>query len=212
MLIKQDIKKNWQQVKKQILNKWDKLSAADVDHTHGDKVKLKKLVQDKYGFNENFDSEIEKFFSATSQSHKVHPRTGTKTGEPYKSPNMTDGWKKGSGINVGSQSESEKESIAGENPGTDSTWGYQGTDTNTEQSDVHPGGQINTKDFMQATEPIISDRSYSEAPDEFSPNQDPSLKSEDIPLGGIYSSASNSSAQNAVFNSFEDHSRSTKKL
>lgn len=216
MLNSQDIQNNWTHIKSQILKKWNKLNEADVDHTHGNTSKIRKLVQDSYGFGERFDSEFERILLSSkntkSSSEKADNKSGIKMGEPYKSPNMTDGWKKGNGMNVGSSTSKENESHAGENPGTDSAYGYQGTDTNTETTDINPAGQTNVKDFMQTAEPIISDRSYSEAPDEFSPNQDPSLSATDVPLGGSNSSASNSSAKNAVFNSFEDHSRSTKKL
>jgi hypothetical protein len=216
MLYGQYIKENWTLIKSQILKKWNKLNEADVDFTQGDSRKLKTLVQNQYGLSERFDSEFARILHLATSNHspasQVNNRTGSKLGEPYKSPNMTNGWKKGQGMNVGSSSEKEKENTAGENPGTDSAQGYQGLDSNTEQSDINPAGQTNIKDFMHATDPIISDRSYSEAPDEFSPNQDPSLSATDVPLGGSHSSATNSSANNAVFNSFEDHSRSTKKL
>jgi len=212
MYSEQDIKKNWAQLKAQILKKWNKLNMTDVDYTEGNSIKLKKLVQNKYGLNERFDIEFERICRSTIPTRQHQQHTETKIGEPFKSSNMTNGWKKEKDMTTNSQSEQSKESVAGFNPGTDSTFGYEGLDTNTEQSDVQTGGQVNTKDFMHSTDPIISDRSYSEAPDEFSPNQDPGLKSMDIPLGGSDSSAFHSSAQNAAFNSFEDHSRSTKKL
>ena len=189
---------NWPEVKAEVLKKWNKLHAADVEQTKGNSEQLKKLVQDQYKDTSRFDSDYKTICEKCSA--------------PFRSSNMTDGWKKGTGMDVGSQGPKTTTEGA-ENPGTDSTWGYNGVDTNSESSDIHPGGQVNTKEFMQSNDPIISDRSYSEAPDEFSPNQSPRSYATDIPLGGSQSSsAKNSSAHNAVFNSFEDHSRSTKKL
>ena len=199
---------NWPKVKSQVLKKWNKLHDSDVEQTKGNREQLKKLVHDHYKDTSRFDAEYKAICENCSQ-----PSAESTATKPYRSPNMTDGWKKGSGMDVGSQSGSNTVTEGSDNPGTDSTWGYNGVDTNSESSDIHPGGQVNTKEFMQSNEPIISDRSYSEAPDEFSPIQNPRSHASDIPLGGgLSSSAKNSSAHNAVFNSFEDHSRSTKKL
>lgn len=220
-----DIKKHWGSLKDQVMTKWSKLNADEVDQSKGDPKKLMTLVQNKYGMNEPFEKEFEKMCDACLASDS---NTGTQSGkgaahipQPYKSPDMVDGWKSGQGMQTaGTKSEKNVEDVedqeqrASENQGTDSTWGYQGVDTNTHQPDVNSGGQVNSKDtdFMNKYEPIISDRTYSEAPDEFSPNQFSRSTRETIPPGGSDSSAKNSKAFNASFNSFEDHSRSTKKL
>ncbi len=204
-----EIKKHWIELKAQLLLRWDKLNEFDVDDSQGDPQKLRTLVQNQYGLAEPFETEFKKICATTFLQNKPTKKTDEK--QPYKSSNMTDGWKAGEGMQTNSKNNSEK--TADTNPGTDSNWGYNGVDTNSHQPEINSGGQVNSKDtdFTNKSEPIISDRTYSEAADEFSPNHF-SHFSETIPLGGIDSSANYSSAKHAAFNSFEDHSRCTKKL
>ena len=217
MVSDKEIRTNWKTIKAHILKRWDKLNPADVEQTKGRSDQLKRLVEDHYGHSERFEYDYQNIceeYQHASRNQSHDKNTGS-VGQPYRSPDMVDGWKKGNGMQVGSQSGKSTET-AGENPGTDSTWGYQGLDTNTEESDINPGGQTNSKEpqnFISTNDQNISDRSYLEAPDEFSSNQDPNLKKvTDTTLGGVQSSATFSSADNAAYYLFGDHSRSTRKL
>lgn len=62
MISNQQIQKNWPKIKLQVLNKWDKLSEADVEKTHGNINALGSLVQLKYGNanKEDFNKTYEK--------------------------------------------------------------------------------------------------------------------------------------------------------
>ena len=61
MLSNQDIQNNWTTIKSGVLSKWNKLSATEVEKTHGDIDSLGKLVQTKYDNNkEEFETAYNK--------------------------------------------------------------------------------------------------------------------------------------------------------
>ena len=60
MLSQRDIQTNWPKIKSEVLSHWDKLSAADVEKTHGSVNSLNQLVQAKYGKSANFSDEFNK--------------------------------------------------------------------------------------------------------------------------------------------------------
>lgn len=60
MLSSQQIQNNWPTIKTHVLSRWSKLNESEVEKTHGDKVLLNKLVQNKYGKTEEFNKNFEK--------------------------------------------------------------------------------------------------------------------------------------------------------
>ena len=64
MLNAQEIHTNWPKIKSQVLSKWNKLSAAEVESTHGDSIPLSKLIASKYGEVKDFDKTYEKICEA----------------------------------------------------------------------------------------------------------------------------------------------------
>lgn len=212
------IENNWEKIKTRVLQKWDKLDNADVEQTKGDAQSLSRLVYDKYGMGEHFHSEYKAICASCIHSGKEESKTQTER-LPYRSPNMTDGWKTNQGMQTASNvsahenADGQTDNVSA-NQERNSGWEYQADEVSSQTDNINPGQQVNVKEtdeFKQSTQNIISDRSYS-APDEFISIQSPGRTRVDIPLGGSFSSASNSSANNAAFNSFEDHSRNTKKL
>ena len=70
MINNRNIQNNWPQIKTQVLSKWNKLSEAEVEKTHGDASSLGKLIQSKYGSNKDFDKTYDRICESMTPSSK----------------------------------------------------------------------------------------------------------------------------------------------
>lgn len=59
MLDNQQIQNNWPKIKSMILSRWNKLSEADVEKSHGDVIYLGDLIEKSYGAKEDFATDYE---------------------------------------------------------------------------------------------------------------------------------------------------------
>ncbi len=80
MINSKQIQNNWPTIKLHVLSRWNKLSEAEVEKTHGNTQSLSKLVHHKYGSKEEFDKTFEKICNScipssrnNEASHKIIP-------------------------------------------------------------------------------------------------------------------------------------------
>ena len=234
MLNNQQIQNNWPTIKTQVLSRWNKLSEADVEKTHGSPKSLGQLVHKKYGNNEEFDKTYERIcMSSVHSSKSVSPKTEitpltSKTLETHP----------GTGI---SQADSMGQTpIYQEHPSTDLDEVFHGDsperrlNANYAKIDHHPNinreaddelSAYSTSDHSGYSRSSVDDENVDEyynqldqnesyadftSPDEFYPSQDPSVSS-DIPLGRDRSSATKLSTAKAAPKSSEVSSNDAKK-
>jgi hypothetical protein len=194
MLSNQQIQNNWPTIKSQVLSKWNKLSEAEVERTHGKSQLLGRLVHSKYGNNEEFDRTFEKICkisipssrnTSTEESSKLFH-----TGSPERRKNLN-------------YTKVEK---------TDEL-NREADDELSHYSMGHRSFKVNDDDSIQFNKLHINEpNTHFSAPDEFYTSQDPGPSREDINLGRNTSSATKISTAKAASISSEASNDAKKKI
>lgn len=60
MLNQSEIKNNWSQIKTQIRGQYNRLTDDELEKTHGNVKELSHLVSAKYGYQKNFERDLER--------------------------------------------------------------------------------------------------------------------------------------------------------
>lgn len=226
MLNNQNIQNNWPQIKTQVLNKWNKLSEAEVEKTHGNASSLGKLVQSKYGSIKDFDKTYEKICESMTPSSK----NINKASQSFQS--------QANGFN-------DIENRDQRSPSAEAGMPSQTTETefndamrsgsperrlNANYAKVEHEANINREAddelsaYSNSSRPTVGDfekekyetgsekaNTQFTAPDEFYPSQDPTPSREDITLGRNTSSATKISTAKAASKSSEVSSNDAKR-
>lgn len=206
MLSSDQIQNNWPRIKTQVLAKWNKLSEADIEKTHGNANSLNKLVSSKYGKIADFDKTYEKMCESCIPSSRmakndIEDRSATapaaEAGMPASSTESMDNtFHSGSPErrlnnnfaeveNTNNLSHETDDELSAYIPGQSSRTSLDGSDS---------------EEFINLNKSNEQDMQFT-APDEFTPSQDPSPSREDITLGRNTSSATKISTAKAASNS-----------
>lgn len=211
MLSNEQIQNNWPTIKTQVLNRWNKLSEAEVERTHGAPKSLGQLVHKKYGNNEEFDKTYEKICEFSSHSSKNITQVTSKTLATHKGTGVQKQADGVSDIPTDSTSTSTLDDVFhGDSPERRLNANYAKVDHNPninreaddELSAYSATNSRSSQDDEQVDEyynQLDDNESYANftSPDEFYPSQDPSVSS-DIPLGRDRSSATKQSTAKAA--------------
>ncbi|MEA9355729.1 hypothetical protein SHI21_05940 [Bacteriovorax sp. PP10] len=235
MLSNQQIQNNWPTIKSQVLSKWNKLSEAEVQRTHGEAQSLGKLVHSKYGNHEEFDKTYDKICNTIHSSR--NPITNTSTyGEKKFSSTQADGvpdfenrsrtapsaeagmsehdtvsssyddtFHAGSPERRANASYAKVEHTDEFNREADDELSHYTAGSRTSELDSDETAEFNKLDNKESN-------THFSAPDEFYPSQDPSPSREDITLGRNTSSATKISTAKAAPISSEASNDAKKKI
>ena len=228
MLNNQNIQNNGPQIKLQVLAKWNKLSEAEVEKTHGNVASLLKLVQNKYGsipdFNKTYEKICESVTPSSKNINKVKQSFQVQAdgfndieNRDPKTPSAEAGMP---GPVISEPSFNEQMQMDAPEERLNS--GYAKFDglanINREADDELSAYTTSHLDVDQFEYDKYQEQKDSEkadikftTPDDFSHYQDPSLNSEDIPLGRYISSATKIPTAKAAPNSSEVSSNDAKK-
>lgn len=229
MLNNQNIQNNWPQIKLQVLAKWNKLSEAEVEKTHGNVTSLLKVVQNKYGSIPNFNKTYEKICESVTPSSKNinkvkkpfqaqadgfndienrDPRTpSAEAGMPgpaTSEPSFNEKMQMDAPEERSNSSYTKFEGLANINREADDELSAY-----TDHSHLD-GDEFEHDKYQEQIDSEKADKKFS-TPDDFSHYQDPSHNSEDIPLGRYISSATKIPTAKAASNSSEVSSNDAKK-
>lgn len=189
MLSNQEIQSHWPIIKNEVLNRWSKLTEAEVEKTHGKPDVLEKLVHAKYGEKEDFDLAYERICHSCSFS--------TKTEQSFATSGLDDVFHGDSPerrLNANYAKVEHNPNINRE--ADDELSAYSPTYSHTlfeEEDEDENYNEIETnEDYMHFT-----------SPDEFPPFHNPAQQSADIPLGREISSATKISTAKAASKSSE---------
>lgn len=205
MLSSEQIQHNWPRIKTQVLTKWNKLSEADIEKTHGDAHSLNQLVSAKYGKIADFDKTYEKMCESCIPSSRmakndIENRSATapaaEAGMPASSTESMENT---------FHSGSPERRLNSDFAKVENTNNFS-HETDDELSAYTPGQSRTSLDGDDSAEFINLNKSNEKdmqftAPDEFKPSQDPSPSREDITLGRNTSSATKISTAKAASNS-----------
>lgn len=228
MLSNQQIQNNWPTIKSQVLSKWNKLSEAEVERTHGETQSLGKLVHSKYGSNEEFDRAYDKICnSSIHSSRNTSPNTSTSDEKKFSSkqadgvpdfenrsrtaPSAEAGMSEDDTFHTGSPERRANSNYAKVehtnefNREADDELSHYSAGSRTSEIDGDDSAEFNKLDNKESN-------THFSAPDEFYPSQDPSPSREDITLGRNTSSATKISTAQAAPNSSEASNDAKKKI
>ncbi len=227
MLSNQQIQNNWPTIKSQVLSKWNKLSEAEVERTHGETQSLGKLVHTKYGNNEEFDRAYDKICNSIHSSRDTSSNTSTSDGKKFSSkqadgvpdfenrsrtaPSAEAGMTEDDTFHTGSPERRADANYAKVehtnefNREADDELSHYTAGSRTSEIDGDDSAEFNKLDNKESN-------THFSAPDEFYPSQDPSPSREDITLGRNTSSATKISTAQAAPNSSEASNDAKKKI
>jgi hypothetical protein len=220
MFNSQDIQNNWPQIKTAVLNKWNKLSDADIEQTHGNPNSLNELVNSKYGNISDFDKTYEKICQSIVPSSKtkndIESRSATapsaEAGTPSSSTESKDNTiHSGSAERKVNANFAEVENINNFSHETDDELSaYSPVNASRTSKEVSESDSEDDSEFLKLDNNETNTQFT--APDEFTPSQDPSPSREDITLGRNTSSATKISTAKAAPNSSEASNDAKKKI
>lgn len=217
MLNNQQIHNNWPTIKSQVLNKWNKLSEAEVEKTHGETQSLGKLVHTKYGNNEEFDKAYDKICNSSTHSSRNTSTSGEKKFSSKQADGVPDFENRSRTAPSAEAGMSEPDSESSYNDDTFHTGSperrassnYKKVERTNEfnrEADDELSHYTNSRsseldgdDSAEFNKLHSNDsNTHFSAPDEFYPSQDPSPSREDITLGRNTSSATKLSTAKAA--------------
>lgn len=236
MLSNQKIQNNWPTIKSQVLSKWNKLSEAEVERTHGETSLLGKLVHTKYGNNEEFDRAYDKICKTSIPSSIPSSKNTSTAGEKKFSSTQADGVpdfenrsRTAPSAEAGmtdhdTESSQYDDTFHAGSPERRANANYAKVE-NTNEFNREADDELSHYTAGSRTSEIDGDESaefnkldnnesntHFSAPDEFYPSQDPSPSREDITLGRNTSSATKLSTAQAAPISSEASNDAKKKI
>lgn len=211
----EQIQNNWPTIKAHVLNRWSKLSEAEVEKTHGAPKALGQLVERKYGHHAEFEKTYKKMCEQCFHSSKdITPHTS----KPLETQHGLGVNKQADGVSdVPSEknfsTESLDETFQGDFPEKRANAAYTKFDHNP---NINREADDDLSAYSSPARTSLDDGKVDDyynqlddeldanftSPDEFYPSQDPSASS-DIPLGRVRSSATNLSSAKAAQQSSE---------
>lgn len=235
MLDNQQIKNNWPKIKSLVLSHWDKLSESEVEKTHGSVKALGALIEDSYGAREDFDSQYERLCHSILTPKKTtvqrHPSEEFELSEKFMDKDRDENYLLGpNGVTRKAETQYMKElsKKSVEESGLDDTLtdGYHNAARHSDEAfreeeellkpDLHGLEAEDAVGTPVSAEELLKSKKHTHlhkqkhASDEFTPNQAPQSKDEDIILGRSNSSANTTS--HSALKSSEAMSKDTKKL
>lgn len=235
MLSNQQIQNNWPQIKSQVLSKWNKLSEAEVEKTHGNINTLGNLVHTKYGNNEEFDRAFDQICKTSIPSSR-NPNTSTSGEKKYSSkqadgvPDFENRSRTAPSAEAGmpeydTESSSTDDTFHAGSPERRANANYAKVENEEQFLDRETDDELSYYTAASRTSQLDGDESaefnkldnnesntHFSAPDEFYPSQDPSPSREDITLGRKTSSATKLSTAKAASISSEASNDAKKRI
>jgi DNA helicase IV len=214
MLSNQQIQNNWPQIKSQVLSKWNKLSEAEVEKTHGDSHSLETLVNSKYDDVADFDATYERICNTTSASklakNDIENRPATAPSaeagmNEHTTEALDDTFHAGSPERRANANYAKVENDHVLNREVEDELSAYSTGSRADINDVEADPEFTKLNYDDSSTQFT-------APDEFTPSQDPSPSREDITLGRNTSSATKISTAQAAPNSSEASNDAKKKI
>lgn len=167
MLNNQQIESNWPQIKSKVLSKWSKLSEDEVEKTHGSAGSLGKLVNTKYGSQEDFDTAYERICEACVSGAKKAPKVASTT---------TTETKKVNAAKPGASTDFEERSAS--MPSAEAGMPDKGTQFTSD--DAFPSESLQRRSDAQYAKADEAPTTPPDVQPEFYPAQDPSPSHEDV--------------------------------
>lgn len=234
MLSNQQIQNNWPTIKSHVLSKWNKLSEAEVERTHGDINSLGKLVHTRYGNHEEFDRAYDQICKTSIHSSVPTSKNTSTAGEKKFSSRQADGvpdfenrsrtapaaeagmaaydsvaaddtFHSGSPERRANANYAKVENTNEFNREADDELSHYTAGSRASDIDGDDSAEFNKFDNYESN-------THFSAPDEFYPSQDPSPSREDITLGRNTSSATKISTAKAAPISSEASNDAKKKI